>query len=98
MPLYPMYDDAAQLDLSEEGGAIGVTLSAALVYSPYAGSAVGAATDYESRYVSTIIFGRCLARWSRRLHSRPTAPLTRPWLTSPTAHSTHYPTTPVQHT
>jgi len=62
MPLYPMYDDAAQLDLSEQGAAIGVTLSAALVYSPYAGPAAGAATDYASRYT-------CQRRYMRtRIH------------------------------
>lgn len=60
-PAYPMYEPERKVSLTDVGGAIGVLFSGAMLFSGYAGSAVGEMVDYETSaaYLEGDTFDEC---------------------------------------
>jgi len=66
VPRYPMYDEDQQVDLSSQGGAIGVTRAGTQIYSPYGGPTYGTVTKYSKSapYIEGDTFDECGAHSS----------------------------------
>jgi hypothetical protein len=66
VPLYPMYEDGEQADLSAKGGVIGVTRAGEMIFSPYGGMNYGTVSKYTNSapYAEGDTFDQCGAHSS----------------------------------